>query len=135
MLIIFFSFLGPKAGAECHASVGKPKRQPGKKTIQQINQLRHIIFLMLIFATLWSSCRAIMLAFYIFIDIIYIAQERDKNNSQRYFLSFYFINNNTGNEVVFLWRKTIHFVKLDILIHQSSYSVVYVHMYIYIICL
>ena len=52
IIILIFSFLGPKAGAECHASVGKPKRQPGKKTIQQINQLRHIIFLVLVFATL-----------------------------------------------------------------------------------
>ena len=52
IIIFIFSFLGPKAGAECHASVGKPKRQPGKKTIQQINQLRHIIFLVLVFATL-----------------------------------------------------------------------------------
>ena len=65
-----------------------------------------------------------MLAFYIFIDIIYIAQERDKNNSQRYFLSSHFINNNTGNEVVLLRRKAMHFVRLDILIHQSSYSVI-----------
>ena len=65
-MLIIVSFLGPKAGAECHASVGKPKRQPGKKTIQQINQLRHIIFLVLIFATLWSmqSYYACILHFY-----------------------------------------------------------------------
>ena len=65
-----------------------------------------------------------MLAFYIFIDIIYIAQERDKNNSQRCFLSFLFINNNTGNEVVLLLRKAMHFVKLDILKYQCSHHVV-----------